>query len=166
MTTPWVIPLRNWLQSDILVSIFFHLSNRILFDSNNLDNYTFDTCTKESKTFNREYHTINYKPNEIAEYIDQYMPEKFTQSKTSLLHGETKSEPSISYVDTENGNTIYHDLVKGGSCQIIKKLLDNKTMNIEEFTSPNSRSVGIAPLAEVIEISYSPLLNSIVPNAS
>lgn len=99
--------------------------------SNNLDNYTFDTCTKESKTFNREYHSIIYKPNEIAEYIDQYMPEKFTQSKTSLLHDRTKSEPSISYVDTENGNTIYHDLVKGGSCQIIKKLLDNKTMNID-----------------------------------
>ena len=105
------------------------------YDVNMLkSDYVFDTNETNLSTtckFSHEYVPIKYNPNEVVEYLNKTEPEKFNDCLCL----------SLSYVDPENGNTIYHDLVRGGSVEIIQKLLKNETMN---FTVKNKD--GLTPL--------------------
>lgn len=78
--------------------------------------YTKDSTAIEDKTKTSNYLGLVYKASEVYEYVESTMPDKLPEVRT--------------YVDVENGNTIYHDLVKDCAFDVVKKMFDTKTMNI------------------------------------
>jgi len=88
--------------------------------SENLDSYTKDTPVNE----------FNYQ-NQFtgSSFIDlKYDPLTFTEY---LVSQNSDLSTLSTYRDLENGNTIYHDLIKHGSYEIIQKMLNTESINID-----------------------------------
>ena len=85
-----------------------------------------------------EYENIDlqYKASEIIEFVNNSMPEEL--------------ENCMSYIDSENGNTAYHDLVKDGSIKVINKLIETDKMN---FTIINNEN--LTPLDYIGDVNMS-----------
>jgi hypothetical protein len=88
--------------------------------SENLDSYTKDTPVSN---FNYQNHFTD------SSFIDlNYDPLTFTEY---LVSQNSDSSKLSTYKDLENGNTIYHDLIKHGSYEIIQKMLNTESINID-----------------------------------
>jgi len=87
--------------------------------SNNLESYTKNTSVFDfdyKNEFTQNYFDIKYDPLSFTEYF---------VSQDSTFSNLSK------YKDLENGNSIYHDLVKLGSYEIIQKMFESGSMNID-----------------------------------
>ena len=84
------------------------------------DEYTKDTKHVEDNSCVYPFYTfhdqVTYKTSDIYKYVESSMPDKLPEVKT--------------YIDVENGNTIYHDLVKECAIDILKNMFDSKQMDI------------------------------------
>jgi len=80
----------------------------------------------------------HYSPSEVYRYIDSSLSEEFSKER--------------SYVDIENGNTIYHDLVRECTVDILTKMFNTKSMNINVLNKN-----GLTPIDYINDISVARL---------
>jgi uncharacterized protein involved in tolerance to divalent cations len=71
--------------------------------------------------------TLTHKSHEMYDFISTSMPDKLPEI--------------ISYVDIENGNTIYHELVKECAVDRLKQMFADKSININVTNKHNQTPI-------------------------
>jgi len=112
-------------------------------DSNKLDSYNSNSPIYENRSEfgnrhpNSEYFDIKYDPSTFSEYVASTYASTNNSTNVTPSRYQTVPEVIFTYKDIENGNTIYHDLVKSGSYEIIQKMFNSESMNLEVVNNYN-----------------------------
>lgn len=111
----YLLVLRN-LDSNENVKVFKNNGTHKVVYTTKPELYNAEMTALEDKTQTSDYLPFSYSTSDVYRYVETSLPEKLSEVET--------------YIDIENGNTIYHDLVKEASVDILKKMFDTKTMDI------------------------------------
>jgi hypothetical protein len=110
----YLLVLRN-LDSNENVKVFKNNNAYKVVYTTNPESYTAESKGFEDKT-RISCVECTYVPSDVYRFVESSLPEKLHEVKT--------------YIDIENGNTIYHDLVREASVDVLTKMFNTKTMNI------------------------------------
>jgi hypothetical protein len=111
----YLLVLRN-LDANENVKVFKNNNVYKIVYTTKPELYNAEMTGFEDKTQSTNYVECAYVPSDVYRYVETSLPEEIPNAR--------------SYVDIENGNTIYHDLVREGSVDILKKMFDAENMNI------------------------------------